>query len=143
MNKTNTETSNNPECKNKNGNNYSDEMKETELLIENGNKPLSSLPNYLTDAEPNPFAQVEQQNFLESVASMVSNQTLHDDYSNDGGNGGMIFHFVVLNIIWICTAILFNGLFFYVGVLPGTPFANTYYTTLADIIAYVSIGVLL
>ena len=55
------------------------------------------------------------------------------------GNGGMIFHFVVLNVIWICTAILFNGLFFYVGVLPGTPFANTYYTTLADIIAYVSI----
>ena len=51
----------------------------------------------------------------------------------------MIFHFVVLNVIWICTAILFNGLFFYVGVLPGTPFANTYYTTLADIIAYVSI----
>ena len=51
----------------------------------------------------------------------------------------MIFHFAVLNVIWICTAILFNGLFFYVGILPGTPFANTYYTTIADTIAYVSI----
>ena len=84
--KTNAETTNNSDCKNKNGNNYSDEIKETELLIENGNKPLSSLPNYLTDAEygeHNPFAQVEQQNFLESVASMVSNQTLQDTSSND------------------------------------------------------------
>ena len=78
-----TETTNNPDSKNQNGNNYTDEIKETELLIENGNKPLSSLPNYLSNTEHNPFAQVEQQNFLESVASMVSNQTLQDDYSND------------------------------------------------------------
>ena len=78
-----TEITNNPDSKNQNGNNYTDEIKETDLFIENGNKPLSSLPNYLTNAEQNPFAQVEQQNFLESVASMVSNQTLQDDYSND------------------------------------------------------------
>ena len=36
----------------------------------------------------------------------------------------------------IVTAILFNGLFFYVGVLPGTPFSNTYYTTVIDSAAY-------
>ena len=67
---------------------YNDEKKETKLLLANGNKPLSSLPNYLTDAdhaEINPFAQVEQQNFLESVASMVSCQTLQDNNSNDQG----------------------------------------------------------
>jgi len=51
-------------------------------------------------------------------------------------NGPMIFHFIILVIVWIVTAILFNGLFFYVGVLPGTPFSNTYYTTVIDSVAY-------
>ena len=37
------------------------------------------------------------------------------------------------------TSILFNGLFFYVGVLPGTPFSNTYYTTIVDVAAYIGV----
>ena len=81
-----TETLNNSDATNNDEIIFHDEKKETKLLLENGNKPLSSLPNYLTDAdhgEINPFAQVEQQNFLESVASMVSCQTLQDNNSND------------------------------------------------------------
>ena len=83
-----TETLNNSDATNNDEIIYDDEKKETKLLLENGNKPLSSLPNYLTDTdhgEINPFAQVEQQNFLESVASMVSCQTLQDNNSNDQG----------------------------------------------------------
>ena len=70
-------------------------------------------------------------NFLESIASIVSVQTVQAK-QHKRGNGPMIFTFLVLCVLWMTTSIMFNGLLFFVDRLPGSPFMNTYYTTVLD-----------
>ena len=38
----------------------------------------------------------------------------------------------------ICTSLLFNGLLFYMGKLPGSIFTNLYYTAVMDAISYIA-----
>ena len=77
------------------------------------------------------FADESDDNFLESIASIVSVQT-EQAKQVKRGNGSMVFTFIILNILWMTTSIMFNGLLFFVDRLPGSPFLNTYYTTLLD-----------
>ena len=72
-----------------------------------------------------------ENHFLESIASIVSIQT-QAAQATKRGNGPMIFTFIILNVVWVTTSIMFNGLLFFVDKLPGSPFLNTYYTTILD-----------
>jgi len=78
--------------------------------------------------------------FLNSVVSFASikitgkNSALTDLF----GNKYMLCSFVLLVLIWICVSVLFNGLLYYMGRLPGSVFSNIYWTCLMDSVSYFS-----
>ena len=81
--------------------------------------------------------------FLNSITSFASirlaSKTSPDQPSGLKGlfaNKYMTLSFILLVIIWICVSVLFNGLLYYMGKLPGSIFTNVYYTCLMDSISY-------
>ena len=47
------------------------------------------------------------------------------------------FSFIILLVLWVNVACLFNGLLFFVGKLPGNPFINMVYSSIIDIASYI------